>query len=782
MNRPGCAALLAALALAAGCAGPGQGAPAAFDEAMRRLQERGEGTAGLPTVAGGSAILPDVPLAAGAAARPPARRAVVDLGLRGGGGPARSPGPPGAAAAGGGTVTLNFVDAPVPQVVQAVLGDLLRLDYTLDPRVSGTVTLQTQRPVRQDAALSLLESALEVNGAALVGGGGGGYRVVPLDEALKSGPPVGLRAAGARPAPGFAIVALPIANAKASELQRVLQPLVPRGGAVIADEARNVLLVAGSGAQIATLIDAAESFDVDWLRGQSLALVPLENAPAAQVAQELSAAFNAEGGAAGGALRAMPIGRMNAVLLVAAQPQQLARAQRWARQLDTGQGGAPQLFVHRVQYVRATDLASTLRQLLQGGGRAGAAAVPILAPGVPGAIAANGAVAAVGPGASAPPPGMVAGGAVVTTPGGAPLPAGAVPAGAGVVPLVPEGVPGLPPGFGNGGGLPYPNGGAESGGLPPAPVRIVADEAQNALIVYASQADWRLVERAILVLDRPPNQVAIDAVIAEVALNDDLEYGLSWFFRSGVFEFSNSPGLTGVPAPVFPGFNLLYSGNADARVVLRALANITNVRVISSPQVMVLSNQTARLRVGDSVPIVTQQAIGTVSTDARIINSVQLRDTGVSLDVTPRVNAAGNVLLEVDQDVSDAVRTTTSGIDSPTIQQRRLRSMVSVPNGETVALGGLIREGETRNRTGIPFVQDVPVLRELMGVTSRARRRTELLVLLTPRVVQTSEDMRRVTEELRLRMHSMRPRDDAPPPLRRVDAPPGPPRRAYAPP
>ncbi|WP_343897974.1 type II secretion system secretin GspD, partial [Craurococcus roseus] len=681
------------------------------------------------------------------------------------------------AAAGGGTVTLNFVDAPVPQVVQAVLGDLLRLDYTLDPRVSGTVTLQTQRPVRQEAALSLLESALEVNGAALVAGGGG-YRVVPLDEALKAGPPVGLRAAGARPAPGFAIVALPLANAKAAELQRVLQPLVPRGGAVVADEARNVLLVAGSGAQIATLIDAAESFDVDWLRGQSLALVPLENAPAAQVAQEIAAAFNAEGA---GALRAMPIGRMNAVLLVAAQPQQLARAQRWARQLDTGgQGGAPQLFVHRVQYVRATDLANTLRQLLQGGGRAGGA-VPLLAPGMPGAVAAGGVVAAA-QGVSAPPPGMVAGGAVLTTPGGAPLPAGVVPPGAappgaGLIPVVPEGAPGLPPGLGNGGG--YPNGGAEGNGLPPAPIRVVADEAQNALIVYASQTDWRLVERAILVLDRPPNQVAIDAVIAEVTLNDDLEYGLSWFFRSGVFEFSNSAGLTGAPAPVFPGFNLLYSGNADARVVLRALANITNVRVISSPQVMVLSNQTARLRVGDSVPIVTQQAIGGGITDTRIVNSVQLRDTGVSLDVTPRVNAAGNVLLEVDQDVSDAVRTTTSGIDSPTIQQRRLRSMVSVPNGETVALGGLIREGETRNRTGIPFVQDVPVLRELMGVASRARRRTELLVLLTPRVVQTAEDMRRVTEELRLRMHSMRPREDAPPPFRRVE---GPPRRPYAPP
>jgi general secretion pathway protein D len=268
--------------------------------------------------------------------------------------------------------------------------------------------------------------------------------------------------------------------------------------------------------------------------------------------------------------------------------------------------------------------------------------------------------------------------------------------------------------------------------------------------------------------------VAIDATIAEVTLNEGLEYGLSWYLRTGNFEVRLAQSDTGAVAPGFPGFNALYSGGLGAGAVLRALASVTDVRVISSPQVTVQSNQTARLRVGDSVPVVTQQAIGTSATDARIVNSISLRDTGVSLDVTPRVNASGNVLLEVDQDVSDAVRTTTSGIDSPTIQQRRLRSVVSVASGETVALGGLIREGSTDNRTGIPFLMDVPVLREVLGVTGRDRRRTELLVLITPRVVQSTEELRRVTEELRARMYGMQPRDPA-------NAQPGPrplPRRA----
>jgi general secretion pathway protein D len=392
-----------------------------------------------------------------------------------------------------------------------------------------------------------------------------------------------------------------------------------------------------------------------------------------------------------------------------------------------------------------------LRQLLQGDASTRGGAGALLAPGQTGVLAVAGATMSPGapegiglPGgpsngvASSPPP---EGGA---QPNRAPLP-----------------TPGLPSGPGS--GLPgFPGGTADGGGLPAAAIRVVADEAQNALIVYANPTDWRLVERAILALDRPPLQVAIDATIAEVTLNDDLEYGLSWFFRAGNFEFRLASAPSGAVAPSFPGFNAFYTGGVDAGAVLRALSSFTEVRVISSPQVMVLSNQTARLRVGDSVPIVTQQAIGGGLTDARIVNSVSMRDTGVALDVTPRVNSAGGVLLEVDQDVSDAVRTVTSGIDSPTIQQRRLRSIVSVPSGETIALGGLIREADGGGRSGLPFVGDVPVLRELFGVTSQNRRRTELLVLITPRLVQNTEEMRRITEELRLQMRSMAPRPTVP--------------------
>ncbi|MBP0444559.1 type II secretion system secretin GspD [Roseomonas sp. SSH11] len=722
----------------ASCGEPELRGRAAFDEAMARIQAANQRPPAVQPVVTGSVTLP--------AATPPRRPAVTEPGMQARG-PLRSTGPAGAAQAGGGSVTLNFVEAQVAQVVQTVLGDLLRVNYTIDPRVTGTITLQTQRPVPEEAALSLLESALAANGAALLRGDHG-YRVAPLDGALQSAPPLARRAAGGQPGPGFSIVALPLVHARAADMQRVLQPLVPPGGFISADEARNILLLAGTGPQLNTLLETVESFDVGWIRSQSVALLPLDSAPAATVAQEISSIFAGAEGSAREGLRVVPVARMNAVLVVASQPQQLERVRRWVRNLDAaGMGSAPQLFVYNVQYVRAAELAGTLRQLLQGGGgRTDPAS--LLAPGQQGVQMTGGTVAPIsdmplgGAGSPATQASLAGGNGQ-----GAANPLLASGRGS---PATPASIPGMPAPFG------APGPADERSGLPAAAVRIVADEAQNALIVYASQADWRLVERAVLLLDRPPNQVAVDAIIAEVTLNQELEYGLSWFFRSGRFQFN----LATTAAQTVPGFNLLYSGGADATVVLQALAGLTDVRVISSPQVMVLSNQTARLRVGDSVPIVTQQATGGGVTDTRIVNSVSLRDTGVSLDVTPRVNSVGGVLLDVDQDISDAVATTTSGIDSPTIQQRRLRTVVSVASGETVVLGGLIREADSNTRTGLPFLVNIPVLRELTGVRGTSRRRTELLVLITPRVVQNVEDQRRVTEELRLRMQSMAPRDE----------------------
>jgi general secretion pathway protein D len=169
---------------------------------------------------------------------------------------------------------------------------------------------------------------------------------------------------------------------------------------------------------------------------------------------------------------------------------------------------------------------------------------------------------------------------------------------------------------------------------------------------------------------------------------------------------------------------------------------------------MVLDNQTAQLQVGDEVPIITQQAQGT-DEDSRILNSVEQRQTGVILNVTPRVNASGLVMMEIEQEVSDVVPTTTSAIDSPTIRQRRVASTVAVTSGETVALGGLIQDSVDRNQAGVPFLGRIPVIGWLFGQRSNQSERTELLVLITPRAVGSQAEARAVTEELRRRLRGL---------------------------
>jgi len=287
-------------------------------------------------------------------------------------------------------------------------------------------------------------------------------------------------------------------------------------------------------------------------------------------------------------------------------------------------------------------------------------------------------------------------------------------------------------------------------------IRIIADEKKNALVILATSAEYRMIEATLKRLDITPLQVLIEVTIAEVGLIDDLRYGLQWFFQSGDVSATFSSLASGAVASAFPGFSFVFAGS-DARVVLNALTEITDVQVISSPQLMVLDNQSARLQVGDQVPIATQSSVTVNDPDAPIVNSIQFRDTGVILEVTPRVNAGGLVVLDVLQEVSDVVETTTSDIDSPTIQQRFIESTVAVQSGDTVALGGLIRDRHEESVSGLPLLSEIPVLGNLFKTTEEIERRTELLVLITPRVVRNRSEALDVTEELRRRLSTLGP-------------------------
>jgi general secretion pathway protein D len=694
-----------------------------------------------------------------------------------------------------GEITFSFNGADVRDVAREILGEQLHLAYAVDPKVNAQITAQTSDKLPREAVLPALESILSASGLAMVESDGV-WHIMPMQDAARatlSAPLAGQ--------PGYGIRVIPLNFVSASEIKSVLDPLMPQGSTLQTAGARNVLIVAAPTADLDGLADLVRRFDVDWLAGTSFALYPLHVAQAKDVAPELEAIFgDGASGPLAGLVRIVPVDRLNAILVIAGQRQYLSDARDWITRFDYGEDQTtPRMFEYRVQNSRAADVAAVLTKLLASGSVS--TVQPETAPGTNGiAIGATGqgqngtganglgvpGTSGLGTGASGTGlPGQTPGsyGQGATSMGGV--------SGLGTASVNQPGAPGAPgaapnagatstsaqsQGAGQGGQQgslsealqgAFGNSNQAQGELPLPQARVVADEKNNAIVVYAKPRDYRMIEGVIRQLDVVPLQVMIEATIAEVTLNNTLQYGVQWFLShaSNKFELTAPPSgggtATGIGTaadvlPSFPGFNYVLGGGQE-KLVLSALSEVTHVDVVSAPHLVVLDHQTAYLQVGDEVPTVTASAISTITTNAPIVNSVQYIGTGVILQVTPRVNNSGLVSLDIDQSVSDVETTTSSTINSPTISQRRITTSVTVEDGETVALGGLILDNRTVDHNGIPILKDIPVVGSLFGQSSDTKARTELLVLLTPRILRNQHDATAATDELRERMRSVKP-------------------------
>lgn len=608
-----------------------------------------------------------------------------------------------------GDITLNFVGADLREVAQVVLRDLLGLNYSIDADVRGTVTLEFAQPVAREDLLPILEVALEASGAALLRGPG----VYRISTAAAAGRRAPLSAGGPGGAadPGFTIAIYPLNYIGAEEVKKVVEPLLGEGRIVRADAQRGLLIVAGNSREQRMVGQTVQLFDVDQLAGTSVLLESLQHVEVGTLAFELDNVFGGlEKGPLAGQVRLVPIERMNAILVFAKQPRYLEEARNWIARLDrTRNAKVRRLFVYYAQNGKAADLAKTLRGVFQPGGAEEKS--PISGVELAPALAQQYALAQATQG----------------------------------LPPVPQPVNSPPAAAKNSG---------ES-------VRIIADEKNNAVLLLASPEEYALIEEVLSKLDIQPLQVMIEANIFEVTLRDQLRFGLQYFIKSGGFNITRdgsavfSAAATGLLQPSFPGFAFTLADADQARFILDTLSQLTEVNVISSPQVMVLDNQSAKLRVGDQVPIITQFSTSTFTADSRTVNTVEYRDTGVTLEVTPRVNASGLVTLEIAQEVSDVVPTTSSSINSPTIQQRKIVSTVAVHGGETVVLGGLIRESSADLKSSIPVLGDLPVIGLLFGNQSADLRRTELLVMLRPVVVRSQREARDLSIDIRRRYQAI---------------------------
>ncbi|NOQ64651.1 MAG: type II secretion system secretin GspD [Methyloprofundus sp.] len=604
---------------------------------------------------------------------------------------------------GDGKYSINFDAADIGEISKIILSDSLHENYILSPKVKGSVTLQTTKPLHKEELLPTLEMLLRMNGAVLVKREGI-YRIEPASQGLHTANTSMMTSN--KLATGYQIKVIPLEFVGATDMAEIIKPIAQKNAILKVDAARNILFVAGTKDELERILDLVDTFDVNYIAGMSFGLYPLENTEVGSAIADIENIFNkGEKSPLSGMLRFIAIKHLNAILVVSPQKAYMKEAEKWIRRLDQQNGviGEGGVIVYRVQYVDAVELAATLGEVISGIIPTKSKSIS-LAPGQKIAKMSN----------KSNKSGKVAN---VTTS--------------------------------------YGQGNTSLEG-----VNIIADEPNNALIIMAEPQQYRMLSKIIKHLDVMPLQVLIDATIVAVKLDDDLSYGVRWKFANSGPDGMEGIGVLGTAATGFVaaatgGFSYgLGHSTDDIRLVFDALAKDDKINVLSSPSLMVLNNQEAIIKVGDSVPIRTTESTNTSggATDAIQTSSIEMLDTGVILKVKPRVNASGMVVLEIDQSVDSASRTTASNIDSPTILKRQIQTTVTVVDGESVVLGGLINEQHTFTNTGIPFLKDIPYVGWLFGSVGKKVIKDELIVVITPRVVANKFDARKVTDEFKRKL------------------------------
>ena len=607
----------------------------------------------------------------------------------------------------GDAVAINFEEAPLSDVVHSILGDTLGLDYVVEHPVQGRITLRTRSPIPRTELLPIMESLLLNNGALLVRGPDDRFFISRAGAKNVMAPRFESPSAEVF---GFTNMIVPLQHISATEMAGILKPVAPESAFVRVDGKRNLLILAGTQLQLEGWLDIVATFDIDQLAGTSVGVFPITQGEVLEVHKEILHILRAKGDKEDVGLSAMvsvlPVERLNSLLVVSPRSEYVERVGAWITELDTIEVSTSEISLHvyEVQNGNAANLASLLETIYgEGGGKKRSSEV---APGMRSQTSGSGGSSMASTG------GQATGGANFSL--------------------------------------------GES-------VKVVSDVYNNSLLVYASSYEYSKIEKILKKLDVTATQVLIEASIVEVTLTDDLQYGLEWTFQNGIgsdYQGQGQLNLSGGDiGPTAPGFAYAVTNQAGfTKAVLNALAEKKLLNVISTPSVLVLDNHTASIQVGIQQPIQSRQSV----TDGGVSQtSIEYKDTGVKLEVRPSVNDGGLVTLEVSQSVTDV-----GNIDLATRQrsfnERSVSSKVAVRDGDSVVLGGLIRDNESSGKSGIPLLMDIPVVGNLFSTTVNTSTRTELLIFITPRVLESDNDIRGITDEMRSRMRGITDFSDLP--------------------
>jgi general secretion pathway protein D len=671
---------------------------------------------------------------------------------------------------------LNFSDTEISELAKVILKDTLGITYVFDSKVEGKVTISTGGPVSRAQLLSILESVLATYHAALLIENNV-YRIVPEGDAHQQGIAAFDYVKESREVgQGYGVSIIPLKYVSTDAILRMLDGLLVKQDDLRASVYNNLLFVRGTSQVRQSVVDIVSMFDVDWMKGQSAGLFKLNNSSPDEVTKELKQVFqSAQQGR--GVVRFQPISRLNAILVLAPRSQTINKVQDWIERLDRGGADDNNFYVYRVENGRARDLARLLMAAFSGSGGGGSSrgaeekeVAPTLgASRTSSTLGSSFGSSGFGSSSSSSSSGGLGSsstsgfGNTSDTSSGSGTSSSSGPLKSTPPPTSSSDDSSLDDLSSSSSS----SSGSESGDS----VRVTPDERNNKLLIKASERNYRKILQILRRIDQPPMQVLINATLAEVTLNKNLAYGVQFYLqknggKNGVLGFSTSDVLAPIN-PVAPGLNLIAGNVANPKVILDALAKETTVRVVSSPSVVVIHNQPATLEVGDEVPIITREAQSVINPDSPTVNEIEFKNTGVILNVTPRINSNGLVTMEIQQEVS-AVQDPTGGGGTgtqsltPTISQRRVTSTIAVQSGQMVALGGLIREQVNHEKQRIPVLEKIPYLGDVLGGdTTTSKTRTELIVFIRPTVIRDPEDAANAAEALRGGMASLAPRPAA---------------------
>ena len=614
-----------------------------------------------------------------------------------------------------GEIVLNFEGESVQSVVHTILGEVLQETFVIAPGVGGEVTFSTSRPVSREQLLPILELLLQWNGATMVYTEGR-YHILPVTDAIKGHltPQIG----PAELARGYEVRAVPLKYISATEMEKILQPYVRDQAIVRVDQSRSMIFLAGTREELINYMKTVEIFDVDWLAGMSVGIYPLHTVEVDSIITELEIIFAGDGETPlSGMFRFVPLERLGSIMVITFQDEYLYKAEKWIEILDRGAAGAgKQLYVYRVKNLEAPILAGSLTEIFGGEG------------GTP----------------------------TQNTPQGTLAP-GLEPVEIGTVTDFNE----------NRLGMAEQRAGQDTGGsglkLGESDIRITSVLETNSLLIQSTQTEYNSIIAAIRRIDIEPLQVLIESQVLDVELNEELQFGVNWFLTNNPslipansqsedsylnsMSFGSSSDLSG-------GFNFLTTlaspisaGLPFVQATIAALDEVTDVRSLAAPSLLVRNNATATITVGTQVPVQSSQI---ATGNQNVVSSAQYVSTGITLTVTPRINPGGLVYMDITQDISrpGARDPDISTSGNPPINNKTVTSQVAVQSGQTVFIGGLISEQVSTGRSGVPYLNRIPIVGPLFGARTKANIRSETLVMITPTVVESAVDLQRVSEEM----------------------------------